>query len=63
MKPVVCPLTDAVYDVFDPALPPLAEPELMESPLGDEEVDGVLACDWIWGRAGSRSLDTVDLGA
>jgi hypothetical protein len=45
LKPVVCPLTDAAYDVLELALPPLTEPELMESPRGDDEFDNELGCD------------------
>jgi hypothetical protein len=63
LRPAAWPLTDAAYEVLDPALPPPAEPELKESPRGEDDVDEVLACDWIWGRAGSRSLDTAGLGA
>jgi hypothetical protein len=42
------------------ALP--TEPELMESPRGDESVEEPLVKGWIWGRAGSRSLDVAGLG-
>lgn len=41
----------------------MAEAELMDPPRGEEEFDDGLAPDWIWGKAGSRSLDTVGRGA
>lgn len=40
----------------------MAEAELMDPPRGEEEFDDGLAPDWIWGKAGSRSLDTVGRG-
>lgn len=63
MKPAVWPFTDAAYDVFELALPLPTEAELMESPRGEEELDEPLAWEWIWGSAGSLSLDTAGLGA
>ena len=47
MKPVVCPLTEAAYDVLELALPPPTELELIELPLGEEDSDDVPGCDWI----------------
>lgn len=40
----------------------MAEAELIDPPRGDELFDDVLVPDWIWGKAGSRSLDTVGRG-
>lgn len=63
MKPVGCPpFTDDEYDVFEPALF-RTEGVLKGPPRGDEELDDVLACACICGRAGSRSVDTVGRGA
>jgi hypothetical protein len=49
--------------VLDPALPFSREEVLKDPPRGDEDVDDPLACGWICGRAGSRSLEPVFLGA
>jgi hypothetical protein len=49
--------------VFEPALPLSTEDELKEPPRGEEELDDVLACAWICGRAGSRSVGTDGRGA
>jgi hypothetical protein len=62
LKPLVWPLTEAEYEVFELVLFP-ADPALKEPPRGDEDVEEPLACDWIWGRAGKRSFDTAGLGA
>jgi hypothetical protein len=45
--------------VLELALP--TEPELIESPRGDESVEDPFAKGWIWGRAGSRSLNVAGL--
>ena len=45
MKPEVCPLTDAEYDVWEPALPFSIEEALNDPPRGDEDVEEPLGCD------------------
>jgi hypothetical protein len=59
LKPAVWPLTEAEYDVLELALPLSIEEALKEPPRGDEDVEDALACDWICGRLGRRSLDTA----
>lgn len=53
------PLTEAEYDVLEPALPLSIDDALNEPPRGDEDVEDPLACGWICGRLGRRSLDAA----
>lgn len=44
---------------MEPALPLSIEDALKEPPRGDEDVEDPLACGWIWGRLGRRSVDVA----
>ena len=54
-------MTEVEYDVMELALPLSMEEALNDPPRGDEEVEDPLACGWICGSVGRRSLDTAGL--